>query len=150
MVSQGRRHGPSIMYKITPCWITLLQPARRAVVLGQLSSLRSHWLYLIADWWKLIYNSTVVRCAVQYTSNSFLIQDILRSGPDMRVFSITALCHTNTQLKQCKSDFKSVMWIRYDFFQIRILLFSWFRIRGSYMIFSYILTINFTFLFPSC
>ncbi len=40
VVRQGRRHGPSIAYKITPCWITLLQPARRAAVLGQLSGLR--------------------------------------------------------------------------------------------------------------
>jgi hypothetical protein len=26
--------GPSIMYKITPCWITFVQPARRAAVLA--------------------------------------------------------------------------------------------------------------------
>ncbi len=40
---QGRRRGPSIMYKITPFWVTpLLQPARRAAVLGQPSSLRPH------------------------------------------------------------------------------------------------------------
>ncbi len=32
--------GPSITYKITPCCVTLLQPARRAAVLGQPSSLR--------------------------------------------------------------------------------------------------------------
>ncbi len=40
---QGRRHGPSITYKITPCWIPFLQPARRAAVLGQSSGLRPHW-----------------------------------------------------------------------------------------------------------
>ncbi len=40
MVRQGRRHGPSITYKITPCWVTLLQPARRAAELNQPSSLR--------------------------------------------------------------------------------------------------------------
>jgi hypothetical protein len=45
VVGQGRRHGPSITYKITPCWVTLLQQARRAVVLDQPSSLiRPHWL----------------------------------------------------------------------------------------------------------
>jgi hypothetical protein len=43
VVDQGRRHGPSITYIITPCWFTLLQPARRAAVLGQLSSLRPQW-----------------------------------------------------------------------------------------------------------
>jgi hypothetical protein len=26
VVCQGRRHGPSIKYKITPCWVTILQP----------------------------------------------------------------------------------------------------------------------------
>jgi hypothetical protein len=41
---QGRRydtvrHGQSIMLY----WVTLLQPARRAAVLGQLSSLPPHW-----------------------------------------------------------------------------------------------------------
>jgi hypothetical protein len=36
------RHRPSITYKITPCWVALLQPARRAAVLGQPSSLRPH------------------------------------------------------------------------------------------------------------
>ncbi len=41
MVRQGRRHGPSIMHKITPCWVNLHQPARRAAVLGRASSLRS-------------------------------------------------------------------------------------------------------------
>jgi hypothetical protein len=30
VVRHGRRHGPSITYKITPCWVTLLQPARQA------------------------------------------------------------------------------------------------------------------------
>ncbi len=39
---QGRRHGPTITYKTTPCWVTLLQPAGRAAVLGQPSSLRRH------------------------------------------------------------------------------------------------------------
>jgi hypothetical protein len=43
---QGGQHGPSIRYKITPCWVTLLQPTRRAAVLGQPSSLRPHWSYL--------------------------------------------------------------------------------------------------------
>jgi hypothetical protein len=43
-LTQGRRHGPSITYKITPCWATLLQPARRAAVLGQPFSLRHNWL----------------------------------------------------------------------------------------------------------
>ncbi len=36
-------NGPSIMHKITPCWVTLLQTARRAAVLGQPSSLRLHF-----------------------------------------------------------------------------------------------------------
>jgi hypothetical protein len=40
VVCQCRRHVPSITYKITP--VTLLQPARRAAVLGQPSSLRPH------------------------------------------------------------------------------------------------------------
>ncbi len=43
VVRQGWRHGPSIMYKITPCWVTLLQPARRAAVLDQPSSLQPQW-----------------------------------------------------------------------------------------------------------
>jgi hypothetical protein len=33
VVRQGWRHGPSITYKITPCWVTLLQPAMRAMTL---------------------------------------------------------------------------------------------------------------------
>jgi hypothetical protein len=41
-VRQGRRHGSSITYKIKPCWVTLLQPARWAAVFGQPSSLRPH------------------------------------------------------------------------------------------------------------
>ncbi len=45
-VRQGSRHGPFITYKITACWVTLLQPARQAAVLGQHSSLRSHWARL--------------------------------------------------------------------------------------------------------
>ena len=36
------RHGQSITYKITPRWVTLLQPARRDAVLGHPSSLRPH------------------------------------------------------------------------------------------------------------
>jgi hypothetical protein len=40
---QGMRNGPFITYKITRCWVTLLQSARRAAVLGQPSSLRPHW-----------------------------------------------------------------------------------------------------------
>ncbi len=35
VVHQGRRHGPSIMYKITPWCVLLLQQARRAAVLDQ-------------------------------------------------------------------------------------------------------------------
>jgi hypothetical protein len=35
---------PSRTYKITPCWVTLLPPGRRAAVLVQPSSLRLHWL----------------------------------------------------------------------------------------------------------
>jgi hypothetical protein len=46
VIRQGRRHGPSITYKITPCWVTLLQPARRAAVLGQPSSLRPYWSHI--------------------------------------------------------------------------------------------------------
>jgi hypothetical protein len=46
VVRHCRRHGPSITYKITPCWVTLLQHARRAAVLGQTSSLRPHWPYV--------------------------------------------------------------------------------------------------------
>jgi hypothetical protein len=33
-VRQGRRHGPSFTFKILLCWVTLLQPARRAALLG--------------------------------------------------------------------------------------------------------------------
>ncbi len=52
----------------------------------------------------------------------------------------------------------AVLWIPNDFFririQLRILLFSWFRIRILFRIlhdfFSYILNTNFTFIFPSC
>ncbi len=32
-----------ITYNITICWVTLLQPSRRAALLGQLSSHRSNW-----------------------------------------------------------------------------------------------------------
>jgi hypothetical protein len=39
---KGRRYGSSIKYKITPARVTLLQPARRPVVLGKPSSLRIH------------------------------------------------------------------------------------------------------------
>jgi hypothetical protein len=35
VVRQVRRHGPSVTNKITPCWVTLLHPARRDAVLGQ-------------------------------------------------------------------------------------------------------------------
>jgi hypothetical protein len=35
VVRQDRRHGPSIWYKITSCWATLLRLARRAAVLDQ-------------------------------------------------------------------------------------------------------------------
>ncbi len=41
---KGRWYCPSITYKNHTCRVTLLQPARRAVVLGQSSSLRPHWL----------------------------------------------------------------------------------------------------------
>jgi hypothetical protein len=43
MFPKGRWHGLSITYKITPCWVTLLQPARRAAVLIQPSSLQPQW-----------------------------------------------------------------------------------------------------------
>ncbi len=47
VVRQGRRHGSFYhVYKITPSWVTLLQPARQTAVLGQLSSLRPSWLEL--------------------------------------------------------------------------------------------------------
>jgi hypothetical protein len=46
-VRAGRRHGPSITYKITPCLVTLLYPARRAAVLGQPSSLQPQWSSLL-------------------------------------------------------------------------------------------------------
>ncbi len=46
---RGKRCGPSIKYKITPCWVILLQPANRTAVLGQPSSLRPHCL---KDWSK--------------------------------------------------------------------------------------------------
>jgi hypothetical protein len=42
VVRQGKRHGPSFTHKIKPCWVTLLQSARRAAVLGRPSSLRPH------------------------------------------------------------------------------------------------------------
>ncbi len=42
VVSQCRQHGPYITYKIKHCWVTRLQPTRRAAVLGQPSSLRPH------------------------------------------------------------------------------------------------------------
>jgi hypothetical protein len=45
VVRQGRRHGPSITYKITSCWVNLLQPAMRAAVLDQPSRLRTHCIY---------------------------------------------------------------------------------------------------------
>ncbi len=41
--NEGRRHGPSITTQISPCWVTLLQPDRRASVMGHLSSLWRHW-----------------------------------------------------------------------------------------------------------
>ncbi len=43
VVRQGRWHGPAITSKITPCWVTLLQLARRAAVLGKPSSLLPQW-----------------------------------------------------------------------------------------------------------
>jgi hypothetical protein len=43
IVRQCRLHIPSITYKITPCWVTILQPARQTAVLDQPSSLRRHW-----------------------------------------------------------------------------------------------------------
>jgi hypothetical protein len=43
-------------------------------------------------------------------------------------------------------DVRSVLWIRNDFFRIRILLFSWFRILQEF----FLGNINFTFVFPSC
>ncbi len=47
VVRQGRRHRPSIPYKITPCLVTLLQPARRVAVLGQQPfSFLPHWYFL--------------------------------------------------------------------------------------------------------
>jgi hypothetical protein len=48
VVRQGRRHGPSIRTKSHPllCWVTLLQPAWRAAVLCQPSSLLPRWLTL--------------------------------------------------------------------------------------------------------
>ncbi len=46
IVRQGRRHGPSIVYKITPCWVTFPQPARRAAVLGQPSAFGLNRFYL--------------------------------------------------------------------------------------------------------
>jgi hypothetical protein len=46
VVRQGRRHGP-IMCKITPCWVTLLQPPRRAAVMVQPSSLQPHWIRVL-------------------------------------------------------------------------------------------------------
>jgi hypothetical protein len=52
MVRQGRRNGPTITYKITPCWVTLFQPARREAVLGQPSRLRPHWLDLRLDFFE--------------------------------------------------------------------------------------------------
>jgi hypothetical protein len=48
VVRQGRRNGPSFTYKITPCWVTLLQPVRRAAMLGQPSSLRPHCMLVPA------------------------------------------------------------------------------------------------------
>ncbi len=49
---KSRRYGPSIMYKITPAGsLSLLQPARRAAVLGQPFILRPHWrkqLFILA------------------------------------------------------------------------------------------------------
>ncbi len=40
---KGRRYGPSYHVQKHTCRVTLLQPARRADVLGQPSSLRLHW-----------------------------------------------------------------------------------------------------------
>jgi hypothetical protein len=59
VVRQGRRLGPSIMYKITLCWIALLQPAKRAAVLDQPSSLLPHWSHhcdhpFTSDQWSLL------------------------------------------------------------------------------------------------
>ncbi len=45
-IRQGRRHGPSIAYKNTPCRVIFLQPARRVAVPGQPSSFRLHWTRL--------------------------------------------------------------------------------------------------------
>ncbi len=51
-VRQGRRHGPSITTQISPGGVTLLQPARRASMLGHLSSLRPHQKYYITSTWR--------------------------------------------------------------------------------------------------
>jgi hypothetical protein len=51
VVRQGRRHGPSITYKITSCLGTLLQPARRAAVLDWPSSLRPSLVVIHAHGW---------------------------------------------------------------------------------------------------
>jgi hypothetical protein len=51
-VRQGRWHGPSITYsaKSRPVGITLLQPTRRAAVLGQPSSLLPRWERVNGGW----------------------------------------------------------------------------------------------------
>ncbi len=47
VIGQVRRQGPSITFKITPYWVSLLQLTRRAAVFGQSSSLRPHWVYYV-------------------------------------------------------------------------------------------------------
>ncbi len=53
-VRQGRRHRSSITTQISSGCVALLQPVRRASVLGHLSSLRLHWSQPMRPAWGLV------------------------------------------------------------------------------------------------
>jgi hypothetical protein len=86
VVCQGGRHGPSITYKITPCWVTLLQPARRAAVLVQPSSLRPHWsklpTYIHQSYCKKLPNFSCMKIHIMVCGSNYsaqLMMDLCKS-----------------------------------------------------------------------
>ncbi len=73
--------------------------------------------------------------------------DTTGSGTTWGTTSCTGLCRLLSNYTSCLAK-DAVLWIRNDFFRIRILLLVGF---GSYRVFfSNILNINFTFVLPSC
>ena len=80
-VLQGRWHGPSITYKKHTSRVTLLQPARRAAVLGQPSTIRPHSL-LPSNVSQLITHSAIPTILVLLLSETTSIRPYeISSGP---------------------------------------------------------------------